>query len=194
MRPGFFERLTAELPRLYRDARRLTRTAADAEDLAHATVVRALEQSESLRDEERMRAWLLRVQRSVLLNSRRGLALRLEVIQGGRGTEVATEPAGDLERDVLEHKLDDQLTAALATLAPEWREALLLREVDELTYEEIAEVQHCPVGTVRSRLSRARAALLEALTRTPPNERGEASWQPAIAIGSRASRRGTTAK
>lgn len=158
---GFFDRLTRELPRLYRDARRLTRSAADAEDLAHATVVRAIEQRATLRDDDRLAAWLLRVQRSVLANGTRGLARKLEVIDGGRLPTL--EPSGDLEQELLARSFDDHVERALASLAPEWREALLLREVEELSYVEIADVQGCPVGTVRSRLARARAALVDAL-------------------------------
>ena len=62
--------------------------------------------------------------------------------------------------------LGDELQAALDALQPEWREALWLREVEELSYEEIARVQQCPPGTVRSRLARARAKLIEKLQQT----------------------------
>ncbi|HYG68920.1 MAG TPA: sigma-70 family RNA polymerase sigma factor, partial [Anaeromyxobacteraceae bacterium] len=59
--------------------------------------------------------------------------------------------------------LDPALAAALDALPAAWREALWLREVDERSYAEIAKIQGCPVGTVRSRLARARAALQEHL-------------------------------
>ncbi|APR76796.1 RNA polymerase sigma factor RpoE [Minicystis rosea] len=189
-RSSFADRLLAELPSLLRAARRLTRSEQDAEDLVQATVVRAIERRADLRDEDRMRAWLLRVERSVLLNATRGARQRLEVIEGGRGAESVPEPQGDLEAEILDRSFADEVEQALARLPEEWREALLLREVEGLSYEEIAEREACPVGTVRSRLSRARLALLEGLS----ERREETSWQGATAIGSRTSRRGTTAR
>jgi RNA polymerase sigma-70 factor (ECF subfamily) len=175
---NFFDRLLAELPRLYRTARRRTRSTADAEDLVQATVVRALERRGDVRQLDKLRPWLLRVQHTVLLNSVRGARNRFEVIEGGRGAERVPEPAGDLEDEILSRSLDDRVERALATLAPEWREALVLREVDGLSYEEIAAAQGCPIGTVRSRLARARAAVLEELV----EERAER--RPALASGS----------
>lgn len=171
-RPPFLERLLSELPSLLRRARRLTRSEADAEDLVQQTVVRAMERHGDLRDEQKLRAWLLRVQRSVHLNSNRGLRVRLEVIDGGRAqADPPRELHGDLERELLERSFEDGVTAALSELPPTWRDALLLREVEELTYEEIAQVQGCPVGTVRSRLSRARLSILEKLSQNKEEDR-----------------------
>ncbi|WP_437306196.1 RNA polymerase sigma factor [Sorangium sp. So ce388] len=99
---SFLDRLLAELPYLLRAARRLTRSEQDAEDLAQATVVRAIERHADLRDEDRMRAWLLRIERSVLLNATRGARQRLEVIEDGRGAESVPEPQGNLEAELLE--------------------------------------------------------------------------------------------
>lgn len=188
-RTTFVEQLLTELPSLLRVARRLTRSEADAEDLVQATVERAIQQQGALRDSDKLRAWLLRVQRSVLLNTTRGLRSRLEVIEGGRGGEAPAEPTGDLEAEILGRSFADEVTRALEGLPPEWRDALLLREVEDLSYEEIAEVQACPVGTVRSRLARARAALFERLSK-----QNEELWQGVIRSGSRASRHGTTGR
>jgi RNA polymerase sigma-70 factor (ECF subfamily) len=184
MSSSFSERLLNELASLLRVARRLTRTEADAEDLVQATIVRAIERRSDLRDRERMRGWLLQVQRTVHLNGTRGLARKLEVLKGG--LSEAEEPSRDLRTEVNERGFADELDHALAELAPELRDALLLREVEELGYDEIAEVQRCPVGTVRSRLARARRALLDALS---VND-GKSSWQDATKTGSRASQRG----
>lgn len=157
------QRLLEHLPLLLRTGRRLTRSDAEAEDLAHDTVVHALDRAGTLREPERLRGWLLAVQRTVFLNGRRGLRARLEVLDGGL---AATEPAGNLADDVHRNGIDDELARALATLPAEWREALVLREVEDLSYAEIAEVQGCPIGTVRSRLARARDAMERALTDT----------------------------
>lgn len=189
-RSSFVDRLLDELPSLLRVARRLTRSEQDAEDLAQATIVRAIERHAELRDEDRMRAWLLSIERSVLLNATRGARHRLEVLEGGRGAESLPEPQGDLESELLGRGFADEVERGLASLPPEWREALLLRETEGLSYEEIADLQACPVGTVRSRLSRARLALIEGLS----ERREETSWQAATASGSRTSRRGTTGR
>lgn len=165
-RASFVERLLAELPSLLRVARRLTRSEADAEDLVQATVVRAMERHGDLREASKLRAWLLRVQRSVHLNSARGLRTRLEVIEGALAHDAPpSELRGDLEAEILERSFEDEVRVALDGLPPSWRDALLLREVEELSYEDIAQVLGCPVGTVRSRLARARLSLLEQLSR-----------------------------
>jgi RNA polymerase sigma-70 factor (ECF subfamily) len=138
----------------------LTGSRADAEDLAHDTLVRALEKKEQVRDPEAMPGWLASIQRTVYLNERRTPRARLELL---RVPEPGSEPRGDLAAELEARGLSDEMAAALASLPAEWREALLLREVDELSYEEIARAQRCPIGTVRSRLARARAAMLDAL-------------------------------
>jgi len=188
MSASFSERLLAELNSLLRVARRLTRSEADAEDLVQATIVRAIERRSELRDRERMRGWLLQVQRTVHLNGVRGLARKLEVLEGGL-SEVEG-PSRVLDTEVTERGFDDQLDSALGRLAPELRDALLLREIEGLGYDEIARAQGCPVGTVRSRLARARRSLLEALS----NDDERSSWKDATKSGSRAFRRITMEK
>ncbi|ACG72965.1 RNA polymerase, sigma-24 subunit, ECF subfamily [Anaeromyxobacter sp. K] len=156
---GFLQRALAQVPFLRRNGRRLARSAADAEDLVQETLVRALERQEELRDPTRLRGWLGALQRSIHLNAVRGLRPRLEVLEGGRAAEATPDAAPTAEEALLARALGDGLSAALAALPPEWREALWLREVEELSYQEIARVQGCPVGTVRSRLARARREL-----------------------------------
>lgn len=159
---SFIERALEHLPALRRVGRRLTGSSAEADDLVQETVARALERRGEVRDPERLKGWLLAVQRTVYLNSRRGLRPRLEVLEGGLGKE-GTEPCADLEAELQARSLSAGMRKALDSLAPDWRDALWLREVEELSYEEIAQVQGCPVGTVRSRLARARLAMLEVL-------------------------------
>jgi len=188
-RSSFVQQLLAELPRLLRVARRLTRSEADAEDLVQATVERAFERRGDLREQDKLRAWLLQVQRSVLRNGARGLRNRFEVLEGGRIDAAPTEPKGDLEAEIAERSFTDDVHRALEALPCDWRDVLLLREVEGLSYDEIAETLACPIGTVRSRLARARASLLEQLSK----ERNE-SWPDAVKSGSKASLRGTTAR
>lgn len=167
----FIDLVAPHLPALMRAGRRLTRHPAQAEDLVQDTVVRALERRGELRSPEQLEGWLLAVQRTVHLNAVRGLRPKLEVLQGGAEAAPLPEPQGDLERELHERTLGPELQAGLEALAPEWREALWLREVDELSYEEIARVQGCPVGTVRSRLARARGALLNFMQEEKGRER-----------------------
>ena len=146
---------------LHRLARRLTRTRADAEDLAQEALVRAFERRRSLRDPSRMRAWLLATARNLFLNQVRDDKPHLLVLSAG-GPELDRE-TGDLEEEIQDRVLPDELLLALRELPEEQSTALWLRAVEGLTYDEIAEAMGCPVGTVRSRLARARAALEERL-------------------------------
>jgi RNA polymerase sigma-70 factor (ECF subfamily) len=154
------DEMLRHIPSLMRMGKRLTKSEAEAEDLVQETLMRAMQHGSELRDPAQMRAWLLTIERRLFLNSRRGLRPRLEVLDGGLSPS-RREPTGDLERELMAGSLGDELEAALETLPEEQREALWLREVEELTYDEIAEVQGCPLGTVRSRLARARGALAE---------------------------------
>jgi len=138
----------------------LSRSRADAEDVVQETLVRALERRGELRDLRHLRSWLFTIIRTVSLNSSRGLRNRLEVLDGGLSDSSAeARLGGNLETEILDRSLSDELLAALEALSREHREALWLREVEDLSYEEIARVLDCQVGTVRSRLARARAAL-----------------------------------
>jgi len=157
---AFLERVQAHAPALRRFAERLSGSRADADDVLQETLVRALERRAELRDPRNLRSWLFAITRTVSLNARRGLRNALEVLDGGLSSsrgEVSLR--GNLESEILDRSLSDELMAALEALSREHREALWLREVEDLSYEEIARVVDCEVGTVRSRLARARAAL-----------------------------------
>ena len=161
----FIERVSAHAGALRRFARRLTRNSADAEDVLQDTLVKALEKRGELRDPSQLRAWLLAIVRTTWLNSRRGLRHKLELLEGDGESPEPRGLRGDLEREILARSFDDELLVALDTLPRDWREALWLREIEELSYEEIAAVVGCPLGTVRSRLARARSALASRLGR-----------------------------
>jgi len=150
--------VNAHAPSLRRFALRLTRNHADAEDVLQQTLMRALEKRSELRDPAHLRPWLLAIARTSWLNSRRGLRNKLEVLDGGKSLPAHAGPSGNLEHEILDRSFTDELLRALDALPEEWRETLWLREVEDLSYEEIARVLNCPLGTVRSRLARARAA------------------------------------
>lgn len=162
MDPKDFTRLVEpHLGVLHRLARRLTRTRAEAEDLAQEGLIRAFERRGSLREEERFRGWLLSTVRNLHLNRIRDEKPHLLVLSGLGGIE--TERKGNLERELQDAALPDELVLALRSLPEDQSTALWLKAVEGLSYEEIAEAMATPVGTVRSRLSRARTAMIELL-------------------------------
>jgi RNA polymerase sigma-70 factor (ECF subfamily) len=161
--------LVAAIPRLRRYARVLTGDATRADDLVQDTLARAWEKRRLWRAGSDLRAWLFTVMHNVHVNQ---LALaRREAanvsLDGDGGT--AWEPpvrANQLDRVEL-----IELVQQMAKLPAEQREVLLLAAVEELRYEEIAQVLAVPVGTVMSRLSRAREKLRNLVAATPSSLR-----------------------
>ena len=158
----------AVLPHLdaaYTLARYLTRNAHDAEDIVQDACLRALKYFDSFRGEgeSSARAWLLTIVRNTAYSRkgrRRVDALTTEFDEAQHSGAVADEhPEGVL----LQEDAKETLGRALDRLAPEFREVIVLRELEGLSYKEISEVAGVPVGTVMSRLSRARTRLQEAL-------------------------------
>ena len=150
----------------YTLARYLTRNAHDAEDVVQDACLRALTYFDGFRGEEgtSARAWLLAIVRNTAFSSMRrqspdAVALEFDEVQhSGAVTEEHPEAA------LLRSDAKETLGRALDRLAPEFREVIVLRELEGLSYKEISDVAGVPVGTVMSRLSRARARLREALT------------------------------
>jgi len=147
-----------EIEVLLRVAQTLTGSWADSEDLVQDTLVRAYRAIGSF-DGAHPRAWLLTILRHAYLNSRRrqrpDLARDAGQLDGGRpafGAAAVCTP----EQIVTDQSFDDDVSNALAALDPRFRTVLLLIDVDQLTYTEVAELLGIPVGTVMSRLSRAR--------------------------------------
>ena len=149
----------------YTLARYLTRNAHDAEDVVQDACLRALKYFDGFRGGEgaSARAWLLAIVRNTAYTSRRRRR------QDGAETEFDEEQHSDAVADahpesaLLRNDAKETLARALDRLAPEFREVIVLRELQGLSYKEISEVAGVPVGTVMSRLSRARSHLQEAL-------------------------------
>ncbi|HEY0840490.1 MAG TPA: sigma-70 family RNA polymerase sigma factor [Vulgatibacter sp.] len=156
---------------LHRLARRLTRTRAEAEDLAQEGLIRAFERRSALREKDRLRGWLLSTVRNLHLNRLRDEKPQLLVLSGLRGMDA--KRSGDLEQEIQDGALTDELLLALRRLPEEQSTVLWLRAVEGLSYEELADVMATPVGTVRSRLARARAAMIEMLEAQPKAAGGE---------------------
>ena len=147
--------------RLKRFACHLCGDADRAEDLVQEGFLRALACRAQLRDKSRAIPWLLMIVRRLFLEHHRRTERQLQLIEAD--ARLMDPPIGNLEEEMLRSTFSEEMSEALATLPEEWRTCLLLREVDGFSYEEIAEIVECPVGTVRSRLARARAQLLVSL-------------------------------
>jgi RNA polymerase sigma-70 factor (ECF subfamily) len=154
---------------LYADAMRLTRNRADAEDLLQDTLVKALRFEERFTPGTNLKAWLFTILHNTWKNNLRGAARepvdvdsdRVAEASDGLGASSAETP----ERMLLRESLDVDLQAALDALPGAYREAVWLRDVEEFTYAEIAEMLDVPIGTVMSRISRGRRMMLERLNR-----------------------------
>lgn len=156
---------------LYSHALHLTRSAADAEDLVQDTFLKAYKSFDQFERGTNFRAWLFRIQFNTFVNRYRR-ATREHTIN----ESLSWEPAGDsvLGRSAMQALLDPDSEAlrpviareienALDTLPEDYRVIILLADVEELSYKEIAQVLGCPIGTVMSRLHRARRMLQKQL-------------------------------
>ena len=147
---------------LYGYAMPITRNRADAEDLVHETYVRAIRGPESLRDVSNVKNWLFTVLRNIRLNQlrqQRTAPKNTELDADEGKTEIAIETSSDACQHYVGRTERERVREAIQQLSSELREIILLREFEELTYQEIANLLGCPIGTVMSRLARARSKL-----------------------------------
>jgi len=137
-------------------ARQLVGEAAD--DLVQETFLRAWKYFESYDSATNCRAWLFRILRNAWISRWRKNRLELPLTE----TESETiEPYYDWEQEFLRNEFSADIKRALLELPSECRMALLLADVEEFTYQEIARIMECPIGTVMSRLNRARRGLVK---------------------------------
>ena len=155
---------------LYSYALVLSRNRSEAEDLVQETYVRALGAMGRLRPESNVKSWLFTILRNIWLNQlrqRRTAPQRVEMdvegISVGIGTKTLDDDPYTLYVSTLER---NRVREAIQQLPAESREIILLREYEELSYQEIATILDCPAGTVMSRLARARAKLRALLSPT----------------------------
>ncbi len=157
------------LPSLYNVAFWLSRNPTDAEDLVQETFLKALRGFTSFEPGSNFRAWIFRILRNTYLTSRTGLAaMRTVALEDELDDRTALLPEGAIDRETPERnliRLSDRaaLHAAMEKLPPQLLEVILLCDVEEMKYREIATVLEIPIGTVMSRIARARTALRGAL-------------------------------
>jgi RNA polymerase sigma-70 factor, ECF subfamily len=153
----------------------LSRNQAEAEDLVQETCLRALRAMERLKPESNVKSWLFTILRNIWLNQIRHRKTAPDMLELDADEYVANR-AVDSSRDPHAAYVSDlegeQVRRAIEQLPLEFREVILLREYEELSYEEIATMLQCPVGTVMSRLARARSKLRDLLVATPEPSSG----------------------
>lgn len=155
-----FERLALpHLGAIYRLARQFA-GADRAYDLVQETFLRAWSRFHQFESGSNCRAWLCRILHNAWVSNWRKTRLELAVAEVD---EVRAELRYDWEADVIREELSHELQWALDQLPEAFRWAVLLADVEELTYHEISTVMHCPIGTVMSRLNRGRQMLARLL-------------------------------
>jgi len=165
------------LPSLYNAAVWLSHNPADAEDLVQETFLKALRGFATFEPGSNFKAWIFRILRNTYLTSRSGLVAKRTVAleeeleeRDDSGPRLVPEAAVDRQTpEVNLIRLSDRaaLRAAMEELTPHLLEVILLCDVEEMRYKEIAAVLEIPIGTVMSRIGRARAALRVALQSDP---------------------------
>jgi RNA polymerase sigma-70 factor (ECF subfamily) len=183
-RPGAFERdesmdepseaframIIEHLPRLRRFTRALTGNVADADDLAQSAVERALVKHRSFAPGSRFDAWMFRIARNLWIDGLRRAKVRGPTVD----IDDAGWVAGSDGREVAETHIAAQKAVAAMTALPEaQRDVAALVLVEGLSYQEAADALEIPIGTVMSRLSRARKSLADALETPRAAQAGE---------------------
>jgi len=164
-RSADFEQLALPLfASLYNHALWLTRNQAEAEDIVQETLTKSLRAFDTFQPGTNFKAWIFRILRNTFLTTRSGIATSRTVFLEDHPDTFDTATASPTPEDTL-IRLDNQaaLHTALEQLQPQLREALLLCDVEEIKYKDIAVILEVPIGTVMSRISRARRTLRQLL-------------------------------
>lgn len=163
-RAAFEREALAHLDALYGAALRLTRSPSDAEDLVQDTYLKAHRFHDRFEAGTNLKAWLFRILTNTFINRYRRRTRERDVLDGidadpvGEGVmsrsamRALSAPVADAERSLLAQEIQ----GALENLPEDYRVMILLADVEELSYKEIADIVGCPIGTVMSRLHRAR--------------------------------------
>ena len=166
--PTWDEIVDQHSDRVYRLAYRLTGNRHDAEDLTQEVFVRVF-RSLSTYTPGTFEGWLHRITTNLFLDqARRKQRIRFDAMTEERADRL-TSPSPSPDAAYADLRFDDDVERALATLPPDFRAAVVLCDVEGLSYEEIAEILGAKLGTVRSRIHRGRALLRRALAHRAPS-------------------------
>jgi RNA polymerase sigma-70 factor, ECF subfamily len=174
----FKEGLLASLPNLRAFAISLTSDGDRADDLVQETVLRALANRSSFQEGTKLQAWLFTILRNAHYTQHRRRAREVEDADGAYASRLGTPP------DQLDRLHVQELGAALAQLSTEQREALLLVGAEGLSYEDAAVICGCALGTIKSRVNRARLRLAELLGYTRGDLASDNAMQAALTSSS----------
>jgi RNA polymerase sigma-70 factor (ECF subfamily) len=163
----FEKEVLEQLPSLLSVASRLMRNAPEAEDLVQDTVLKAIRARGQFESGTNLRAWLLKILTNTFINRYRRGGLERSVLEGPDADPLADgwvssstmESLRDPESQALRPLLEAEIGKALDELPTEFRLAVVLSDVEDLSYKEISDVMGCPIGTVMSRLHRGRRML-----------------------------------
>jgi RNA polymerase sigma-70 factor (ECF subfamily) len=162
-----FEKLAIPLlDGLYNFARWLCGDADEARDLVQETFLKSLKGFSSFREGTNFRAWMFRILRNTFLTSRTGLERRNTQQEDEEGFEESSVSPETPEIALIRRADTELVQAAIAQLAPAFREVILLGDMEEMKYQEIAEALDIPIGTVMSRLARARKQVRDYIVAT----------------------------
>lgn len=165
MQDAFRSDLVALLPRLRRFAWSLAGNPAAADDLVQAACIRALSSSEQWQPGTRLDSWMFRILQNLWIDERRR---RMDNATDALGEDIdGLADEDDLETRMMSKLSLESVLTAMETLPEQARVLIALVSIDGLSYKEAAEVLQLPLGTVMSRLARARLALRRALEGTP---------------------------
>jgi RNA polymerase sigma-70 factor, ECF subfamily len=163
---AFSDDALGHLDALYATARRLTGNPAEAEDLVQDTYVKAFRHKSRFTPGTNLRAWLFAILHNTFLNEvrrRKGSPVEVDADAADRAAARFPAPGPTPEESLLSRASAAELETALSSLPPAYREAVWLRDVQELSYADIARVLDVPVGTVMSRIARGRRQLHDRL-------------------------------
>ena len=165
--PTWDEVVEQHSDRVFRLAYRLTGNRPDAEDLTQEVFVRVFRSLDSYTPGT-FEGWLHRITTNLFLDgARRKQRIRFDPLSDERAARLTSDsPPPDLA--LADRTFDDDIEVALATLPPDFRAAVVLCDVEGLSYEEIAEIMDAKLGTVRSRIHRGRSMLRKALSHREP--------------------------
>jgi len=156
---------------LYNTAYRMTRSAEDAEDLVQETFFKAYKYYDKFEEGTNLKAWLFKILKNTFINNYRKRKLEPRSVDFAEIEDSferivrrdSSDQAADPESEFFSGVLDDDVKRSLESLPYDYRMVVILADLEDFSYKEIAEILECPVGTVMSRLYRGRKLLEKAL-------------------------------